>query len=341
MKAQLAELKVLILYNRPQGGQESELGVMREVDALEKALTQLQIPWEARGVSELDEVVLVLDEYPWHIVFNLVESFGKEVLRACLVPCLCRAKGFAVTGSSTPALILTTDKVLAKTILRANGIPTPPWKAIRSECEIDLIEGLSPPIIIKPILSDGSEGIDMMHSVIPKHRLRESSTISFVKGLLREFPYGLLAEEFVGEREVSITVLEGKDGPVAIEMAEIDLSQLPDDCPKILDYQSKWDEGSYSYHHTPRIIPARVREDMRERIMKEAVRCFQIFGCNDYLRVDVRLTEKNFWVIDVNTNPDISLDAGLAGTLIASGIPYEEFIGRVIENAKRRSKDLH
>jgi len=333
--------RILILYNEPSPlASESEVGVLDEVEAVRAALETLGINYEIKGVQSLGDVEGALRGTPG-LVFNLVESFKEDPLSYCLVPNICESMGWAVTGSSTPALLKTTDKPLCKAILRAHGIPTPDWELIKNGCAFRRLKKARE-IILKPAAYHGSEGIDGEKNLISSPYLIEK-VIQLAKELGEKFKFGIMAEEFVGDREINVTVLE-KDGFVEVlKLAEIDFSGLIQGYPRILDYKAKWDQGSYIHQLTPRIIPAPLSNGISEEIRRIALRCSEVFSCNDYMRVDFRLKGKRIYVIDVNTNPDVSLNGGLAAAIHASGISYETFVLQVLVNAykRHRSKLAH
>jgi len=72
-------------------------------------------------------------------------------------------------------------------------------------------------------------------------------------------------------------------------------------------------------------------------VKKTALNAYRLLGCRDYARVDMRLKDDAPYVVEVNANPDISLDAGFARSLKVAGIRYERFIGEIISYAVQRS----
>ncbi len=336
----ISEHGILILYNRPKGPLESELGVLEEVESVSDSLRALGIGFEAVGVEGIEDSLRILKERPEKIVFNLVESFGRDNLGACLIPELCERTGKVCTGSPTPALIKTTDKVITKGILKANGIPTPNWQVLGPEGRLrEDLEGKT--LIIKPILSDGSEGIWADRCVIKPGEFEGPKSKALIHELMDSFPYGLMAEEFVGDSEVNIAVIEEGGRARTLGLAEIDFSLFPEGQPRIVDYLAKWDKSSFAYRNTPRVIPPRVSQNQREELSLMAIKLFYLFLCRDYIRVDTRIQGERFWVIDVNTNPDISPDAGFAATLSSSGWDFRDFIGKLAENASIRYANRH
>ena len=70
----------------------------------------------------------------------------------------CIAGEFALPFVSPEAISACRNKFLSKKIWRANGLPCPPAKIVRSTSEIpELLKDLSLPLIIKPLTGSGSE----------------------------------------------------------------------------------------------------------------------------------------------------------------------------------------
>jgi D-alanine-D-alanine ligase len=54
-------------------------------------------------------------------------------------------------------------------------------------------------------------------------------------------------------------------------------------------------------------------------------------GVRGYGRVDFRIDANNKpYILEVNPNPDISLDAGLSRMIAAHGITYKELIEKIV-----------
>ena len=114
---------VLVVYNLPvcpsndQGPSfaESDAGVLDEVHAVMKALDRLSVSARSVGIAGLNELTQLLYAANETIVFNLVESLPKRPLDATFVPTICQAYAKACTGSDTPSLLVTADKIRTKT----------------------------------------------------------------------------------------------------------------------------------------------------------------------------------------------------------------------------------
>jgi D-alanine-D-alanine ligase len=65
-----------------------------------------------------------------------------------------------------------------------------------------------------------------------------------------------------------------------------------------------------------------------------AIACWHHFGLRGYARVDFRVDGHGRpWILEVNPNPCLSLDAGFAAAIERAGMTYDEAIGRIVQDA--------
>jgi D-alanine-D-alanine ligase len=122
-----------------------------------------------------------------------------------------------------------------------------------------------------------------------------------------------------------------------LPVSEIDFSEMPKGAPKICSYEAKWFEDHPLYQKTPPVCPAPVDDELRQKLQDLAVEAFRTMGCRDYARVDFRMDAKGrIFILEVNPNPDISLNAGYARALKAAGIEYAAFWETMLRNALKR-----
>ncbi len=332
---------VLILFNEPGTlaahasgvGLEADAGVLDQVAAVETALATLHLPSRRCGVRTLRDVAAVLRDAREGCVFNLVESLAGSVQDVAFVPAFCRAHGKAVTGNDAASQIVGLDKALAKAALRAAGIVTPEGMVVRPGDPPGALPPL--PAIVKPLLSDASEGIDADAIVTPDQG--EATVRARIARIHARFGQPALVERYIDGREVNASVLERDGAPWVLPLAEIEFVGYGDDRPRIVDYAAKWLPDSYAYGHTPRRVPADLPEAAAERIRAAARAAWEAVGAAGYARVDFRLdADLNPYVLEINPNPDISPDAGLAAAVAAAGLTYAAFVRLVIDSARRR-----
>ena len=264
------------------------------------------------------------------VLINLCEGYLGRPQFEANVAGVFEILGIPFTGSNSRALSLCQDKFKSKAILNAYGLPTARGRLISSA---DQAVELSFPLIVKPNAEDASLGIKSDSVVHDVKHLSEK-----VKTVIDKYHQPALVEEFIEGREFNVAVLDN-DRLQALPVSEIDFSGMPDNVPRICSYEAKWFEDHILYLTTPPVCPARIEESLRERLQQLAVAAFQVMGCRDYARVDFRMgKDGRIYILEVNPNPDISLDAGYARALKTAGIAYHEFWGSLIERASARKE---
>lgn len=256
-----------------------------------------------------------------HAIFNLCEAFADKSSGEMFIASLYELLGIPYTGSPPLTIGICLNKVLTKKLLVSHGLPTPPWFLKE---EIEKIDDNMLPLILKPISEDGSFGISKENIIFEKKELREK-----VEKITSITKVPMFLEKFIDGRELNVTFLGNE--PICIGEIEFKIY------PRILTYDGKWRDGSEDDQGTIPKYPAELKEEKRIQILKIAKEVFEIFGLRDYARIDMRMDEKgNLYVIDVNPNPDLSLDAGFARALKVKGISYEDGIKRILQFALKR-----
>lgn len=127
--------------------------------------------------------------------------------------------------------------------------------------------------------------------------------------------------------------------PKALPVSEIDFSTMPKGYPHICSYEAKWYPDHLLYQTTCPICPAKIDSELEARLQTIAVNAFKVMGCRDYARIDIRMNDSGeLFILEVNPNPDTSLDAGYARALRAAGIDYADFWKLMIGNALKRKE---
>ncbi len=283
------------------------------------------------------------------VVFNLIESFEGSDNGAALLLSMLEELEIPFTGSDSEALRVSTDKLLAKRVLRTHAIPTPDWFV----CDADTghLPGptnLSGTYICKSVDQHASWNLD--HGSVVSVTSREELAVELRKRM-REHNGNWFAEAYVPGREINVGMIETEDGLVILPPAELLFEGYAPEEWKILDYASKWDletdgkqiNRSYDFAPTDSLLLQDIRDS--------AARVWEAFGLRGYARVDFRYdpssAEPRGMVIDVNANPCLAPDAGFAAALEqmggvlcgrhASHCPGRSQTGRTKSNARRRN----
>jgi D-alanine-D-alanine ligase len=266
------------------------------------------------------------------VVINLCEEFRSRPQLEANVAAMFEAVGIPFTGCPSKALSICQDKFKAKAILNAFGLPTAKGRLVTSTDQN--IDNIPFPAIVKPNQEDASLGIYQDSVVHDAASLQQK-----VGKIFEVYKQPALVEEFIQGQEFNVAVLE-TDRLQALPVSEIDFSGMPESAPHICSYEAKWFEDHVLYATTPAMCPAPISDALRDKLHQYALAAFQAMGCRDYARVDFRMgPDERIAILEVNPNPDTSLDAGYARALKAAGISYAGFWSLMIENALRRKEE--
>jgi len=326
-------LKVGVVFNLPFGSVRgeaadriSEFEVEEQVKAVEAALKTLEFEYRLFPLGDdVEALVEGLKEYGVDVIVNLCEGACGDSHQEMNVPALFELMGISYTGSPPLTLGLCQNKKLAKDILKANGVPTPKYEVL--EKFDDWNGSIDYPLFVKPLMEDASLGISRLSFVRSEVELERQ-----VNYINRAYKQPALVEEYISGRELNVAIL-GNDNPTVLPISEVIFKSL--DEPMIVDYKAKWIKESFEYLATQPVCPADLKPATKEVVEKAALKAYDLLGCRDYARVDIRLREEPY-VLEVNPNPDISPEAGFARALKAANIPFEKFIEMIIRFALER-----
>jgi D-alanine-D-alanine ligase len=330
-----ASSHVGIVFNafepRPSGTGErlSEESVAEMAQQVNEAVQTLGVKTSLIPLqrSLLNFLNRVKEENP-EVLINLCEGYYGRPQWESNVAGIFELLGIAFTGNNAKTLAICQDKHKAKAVLRSCSLPTAPAQLMLSA---DQPVELKFPIIVKPNNEDASLGI-YPESVVHE----EESFRRQVQRVLENYHQPALVEPYIEGREFNVSVMENT-AVVPLPVSEIDFSQMPKGAPKICSYEAKWFEDHPLYQKTPPICPAPIDDELRQKLQAAAVDAFMTMGCRDYARVDFRMDAKGrIFILEVNPNPDISLNAGYARALKASGVEYAAFWKTMLKNAFKR-----
>ncbi|MGB9723938.1 MAG: hypothetical protein ACP5OO_03410 [Chloroflexia bacterium] len=118
--------------------------------------------------------------------------------------------------------------------------------------------------------------------------------------------------------------------------AEMDFSAFDDPRRRLCDFDAKFTPGSPSYEHIQVHLPAPLSREEQTCLERIARATYRATGCRDYARLDIRMRDGVFYVLDVNPNPDISADTSTALAAAAAGYSYGELGSRLVYLAAAR-----
>ena len=313
-------MKILVLHSDiGADAPPEELDTLIAAEAVAKALSARghkaeQAPFRQQTLSSL------LARSAPDIVFNLVEGVDGQGRLAPIAPEMLAAEDARFTGATATAMALTNDKPLTKEKLRQAGLATPDWAVPPDWRGLD-----SGKWIVKAALEDASLGLDDQ-CVVDAAQVKARAALCAAR-----FGGGWFAERYVEGREFNIAVLDGR----VLPMAEMKFEHWPEGKPRIVGYDAKWEEDSTGWNGTVRAFGVEKDEPRLAAALKTSCeKVWSLFGLSGFARVDFRVDgDGTPLILEINTNPCISPDAGFAAAAAEAGMSYEALIEAIVEAA--------
>jgi D-alanine-D-alanine ligase len=333
------QMRIIIFYNLEQelhGGEITDSVAITAVQGAAAAIERacMECGWEVKRCCAPEDPMAflsLLGSTQPDVIFNLVESLKGDARLETGAIWLYELAGLPYTGSPPRATMLALEKPVTRALLSVHGVPIPAGQLFETGDEP--IDGLRPPWIVKPAREDASHGITLESVVHNEISLRER-----IRYIYERYQQAALVEEFISGREFNVSILgEGADA-AALSLAEIDYTNFPPG-PRLITYNAKWMDDSPECTGSVPVAATNLSDELRTRITEVALAAYRVIGLRDYGRIDLRLRpEGGPVVLDVNANPDLSPDAGLARAAARSGIDYVSLIRRIVTRALERAR---
>ena len=315
-------MKVAILFDGASAlGAAPDLLILDTVEAVERILVDDGVTTVRIPVNPDGRWIERVRRGKFDLAFNLVEGIDGVAALEPAVIAVFELFGIPYTGSSSATTSLSLRKHVVNSVLERAALPVPSWRLSRPGTPVGAVVF---PAICKPAAEDASLGIEQ-RSVVRSQRA--------LAARLREMHQRwdeILVQQFVDGREVNVGIL----GDEVLPVAEIDFGAMPKGMWRIVSYTSKWSVGSEEdLGATPR-CPADLPDALTAECQRIALAAWRAVGGTGYGRVDMRIDANGQpWILEVNANPDIAPDAGLARMARTVGIEYPDLIRSVCRQA--------
>ncbi len=323
--------KVVILHSDvPPDASEDELDCLRQADTISGALRKLGYdPVLLPFVLDLSRTSQALTDMRPEFVFNLVETVNTKGSLIHFAPALLDYLNIPYTGCGTDAMFLTSNKPLAKEMMQLAGISTPAWISSRG---VYFGEAPSDTYLLKASWEDASVGLDE-NSIFALSATKD--VVALIAERKKKIGGPCFAEAYIDGREFNMALIAGKSGVQALPPAEMQFIDYAPGKLKLLDYRAKWVEGTFEYEHTARTMDFSAEDDeLIADIQAIAKKCWNLFGLRGYARVDFRIDKNGKpWVLEINANPCLSLEAGFAFAVERAALQYHEAIELIVNDA--------
>lgn len=281
-----------------------------------------------QDIAEKEELKKKILEFSPACVFNRFEGWSDDSYKEIEFARILEEMGMPFTGNTSYTLGLCLDKWTAKQALKAHGLPVPPGIFINDPDSIDT-RGLDFPLFVKPCFEDASIGIDNSSFVKDEAELQRS-----VEMKLKDFPKGVIAEEFMTGKEYTMGII-GNSPYEILGISVLDYTKHGGTV-SYLTYDSKWISNSPEYKLLMPSLDERIEPGIEKTLRGIAAGTAEAFKCRGYFRIDTREKNGKLCVIDVNPNPDISEDGGFMRQAFRKGYTYDSVIEKIIELAGER-----
>ena len=258
------------------------------------------------------------------IVFNISEGLtGRN--RESQVPILLEMAGVPFLGSDALTLGITLDKIMAKKIFIADGIPTPKFLEVKSIEALSDSDHLKFPLIVKPRFEGSSKGLSENSRVENYDELKKQTSY-----IIDAYKQPALIEEFISGQEFTVAVV-GNDPPEVLPIVQIKI-----------DGRLKLNNRFYTFSRITSdkleyICPAKISQELTAKIQELALKTYNAVESRDLGRVDFRVdNDGNPFVLEINPLPSLSTADVFPVIAKEQGITYEQLIGKVLKAALKR-----
>jgi len=263
--------------------------------------------------ADLGAVIAALTPKP-DAVFNALHGrFGEDGAIQGVLDWM----GIPYTHSGVRASALAMDKIAAKAVFAAAGLPIAAGRLVEMP-ELEAADPMPRPYVVKPANEGSSVGV---------HIVRQGDNRRVE--IARSWSYGnsALVEEYIAGRELTVGVM----GERALAVTEIVASH------SFYDYESKYADGG-SRH----VIPARIDTATYDRAMQVAVAAHRALGCRGASRADFRYddtveTPGRLVLLEVNTQPGLTPTSLLPEQAAHLGMSFPRLCAWMVENAACRA----
>lgn len=238
---------------------------------------------------------------------------------------LLQALGLPFVGSGVLGSALSMNKIVAKQLLFAAGIPVAPFVHIgfaqREQLNFqDLVGRFGLPFMVKSASLGSSVGVSKV-----------SDAATFEKAVADAFSYDdeVIVEKFIKGREVECAIL-GNDPAEASLPGEIILSSSYE----FYSFDAKYVDGEAVSIQ----VPAVIGEAESAEIRRLSLAAYRALRCRDFARVDLFLTPEGIYVNEINTIPGFTNSSMFPMMWKERGISFTDLISRLIDLAFDRNE---
>ena len=226
-------------------------------------------------------------------------------------------QGAGVLGSAAAM-----NKLTAKQLYDRSKIPTPGYLAFDFTDDIsipEVVDTLDLPIVVKPACAGSSVGMTIVKTA---EALEPAIKMGF------DHDDTIILERYINGVELTCGVLGNQDTE-ALPVIEI----IPGDNHEYFDYEAKYVAGE-----TEEICPARIDDDLTQKVQELATRAHKALFLKGYSRTDMILKDGELFVLETNTIPGMTATSLYPQSAQVGGYSFSALLDKLIELAIEENK---
>jgi len=209
------------------------------------------------------------------------------------------------------------NKIISKEIFKKNKIKSPEYFVLEkkdySKIKLSLSikkKKLKFPIVIKPINEGSSIGVKIKKNMNDLH--------NSAKNLFKKYDK-LIFEIYIGGQEIQVAIINGSP------LGAIELK------PKrqFYDYKAKYSKSAKTKH----IMPANLQKSEYSKVLKIAKKAHNALGCKGITRSDFKYFKKQFFLLEINTQPGMTNLSLVPEIASYKGISFENLVKKILLDA--------
>ena len=130
----------------------------------------------------------------------------------------------------------------------------------------------------------------------------------------------VICESYLKGTEVTCGVYKTKEKAVAFPITEVVTKR------EFFDYEAKYNG------QVDEITPARVPDEMRDRVQAMTLKIYDIIGARGIIRTDYVLIGDEIYLLEVNTTPGMTATSFIPQQVRAAGLDIKDVLTDIIEN---------
>ena len=212
---------------------------------------------------------------------------------------------------------MTFDKFVLNQYLRSYGVSVADSLLIRKGYEQivsdeEIEERIGMPCFVKPASDGSSFGVSKVKN---KDQLAPA-----IRKAMMESPE-VMVEQFLEGTEISIGCYKTKKKSVVLPATEVVTTN------EFFDYDAKYNG------QVQEITPARLSDDVTERVRQITSHIYDILHCNGIIRIDYIISkEGKISMLEVNTTPGMTATSFIPQQVRAAGLNMTDVLTEIVEN---------